>query len=186
MAYHKERQGRQEYPEYYPAWLAMNRRCNNTKNREYKDYGGKGVKVCEAWHFLNDSGYLNYVNWIMTQPDWKKLKLGSVVARKEIEGDYAPENCEIVTRQVSSQRRSTADFSSELVVEVRRYVRKNPATTLKELRDLYGFGTEASWSRMLSGRGWDNINAIEPPVDLRACRREQKTTQTDQPICELA
>lgn len=186
MAYHKEREGRQEYPEYYPAWLAMNRRCNNTKNREYPEYGGKGVKVCEAWHFLNDQGYLNYVNWIMEQPDRAKLKNGSVVARKKMEGDYTPENCEIVSRQVSSQRRRTSNFTPELVVAARRYVRKNPLTTLKDLCDRYGFGTEANWSRMLAGVGWDNINALEPPVNLRQLRRDQNNEQQDQRTCELA
>lgn len=162
-----------QYPEYYPAWLAMNRRCHNRRNREYEHYGALGVTVCDAWHFGNDKGYLNYVNWLLTQPNCEKLQKGWVVARRVIVGgSYTPENCEIVTRQTSSQRRRTSKFTNELVVEARRLVRQDPSITLKTLRDKYGFGTEACWSRMLSSVNWDNVNAIEPPINIRALRKQ--------------
>lgn len=31
-------------------WLNMMRRCYNSKNKYYKDYGGRGVTVCPRWH----------------------------------------------------------------------------------------------------------------------------------------
>jgi len=42
----------------YQAWISMRWRCNNPKN---KNYGGKGIKVCERWghsylNFLEDMG----------------------------------------------------------------------------------------------------------------------------------
>jgi len=44
----------------YGVWGAMKRRCYDEKNKHYKDYGGRGITVCERWHkfeyFLEDMG----------------------------------------------------------------------------------------------------------------------------------
>lgn len=64
---HKERlsamnrtHGKSATPEYH-AWHDMGRRCYNHKNQHYKDYGGRGISVCEQWRnsfetFLQDVG----------------------------------------------------------------------------------------------------------------------------------
>jgi len=50
----------QRTPEY-GTWSAMKERCNCTSNPRYKDYGGRGISVCERWsssfdEFLKDMG----------------------------------------------------------------------------------------------------------------------------------
>jgi hypothetical protein len=44
----------------HTAWAAMMQRCYNSKHKQYKDYGGRGIKVCKRWHkfenFLEDMG----------------------------------------------------------------------------------------------------------------------------------
>lgn len=35
--------------ELYRSWSAMKRRCTNPKDKNYKDYGGRGIKVCDRW-----------------------------------------------------------------------------------------------------------------------------------------
>lgn len=44
----------------YMAWDHMKQRCNNPKNPRYKDYGGRGIRVCNRWldfkNFLEDMG----------------------------------------------------------------------------------------------------------------------------------
>ena len=40
--------GLKHTPEY-EIWKSMKQRCNNPKNKQYKDYGGRGIGVCEEW-----------------------------------------------------------------------------------------------------------------------------------------
>jgi hypothetical protein len=48
-------------PELYVAWDSMKQRCLNPKNAAYKNYGARGITVCERWRgsfelFLADMG----------------------------------------------------------------------------------------------------------------------------------
>lgn len=173
----KNREGLKEYPAYYEAWRAMHRRCYNATHPEYPLYGGQGVTVCPEWHFDNTKGYLNYINWIMEQPNSDKLKQGWVVSRVRIMGNFAPSNCDIVTRQVSSQRRRTVKLTQGIIVEVRRAVKEDPSITYESLVTKYGFGTKAFWCRMLKGKSWDNMNAFEQPVDKTALLKARKSVE---------
>ena len=44
----------------YKTWSCLRDRCRNSKARDYKNYGGRGITVCERWdsfeNFLNDMG----------------------------------------------------------------------------------------------------------------------------------
>jgi hypothetical protein len=45
----------------YKSWQAMIARCTNPKHPHYKDYGGRGITICDAWRgsfpaFLADVG----------------------------------------------------------------------------------------------------------------------------------
>ena len=66
----------------YRSWSGMIQRCTNPKRGSYKHYGGKGVRVCEAWmtfeNFLADMG---------ARPE------GMSLDRIDVHGDYTPENC---------------------------------------------------------------------------------------------
>jgi hypothetical protein len=37
------------YTPLYNVWRGMKQRCNNPNNKDYRNYGGKGVKVCQQW-----------------------------------------------------------------------------------------------------------------------------------------
>ena len=44
----RELHGMNKTPEHQ-AWASMKQRCNNQNKREYKHYGGRGIKVCDEW-----------------------------------------------------------------------------------------------------------------------------------------
>lgn len=77
------------YDRIYPVWQAIIRRCENPDNDHYKDYGGRGISVCEEWHDPNKFAQWAYENGF--QPDAKR---GScTIERRDVNGDYCPENC---------------------------------------------------------------------------------------------
>ena len=74
--------GKTKTPEYY-AWNNMKSRCANKTHQAYKNYGGRGIEVCERWekfeNFLTDMG-------IRPSPVHS-------LERKNVNGNYEPNNC---------------------------------------------------------------------------------------------
>jgi hypothetical protein len=67
----------------YICWLNIKARCYNPKGTGYKNYGARGIKVCQRWldsfeNFLNDLG---------------RCPKGYEIERRNVDGDYSPENC---------------------------------------------------------------------------------------------
>ncbi len=75
---------------------AMLHRCYNESNRFYKNYGGRGITVCEEWKNSLESFY----EWAMSS-GWEK---GLSIDRKDNEGNYNPENCEWITISKNSSK----------------------------------------------------------------------------------
>lgn len=80
-------------PEYL-SWQGMIKRCNNKNDKFYKDYGGRGIKVCDEWlHdfeiFFRDMG---------PKPSRKYS-----IDRINNDGDYGPTNCRWVTTREQSR-----------------------------------------------------------------------------------
>lgn len=82
----------------YRAWDSMKQRCYNPKRRDYKNWGGRGIRVCAQWvvsfeHFLADMG---------SRPTPKHS-----LDRRDNDGHYTPDNCRWATlqEQMSNQQR---------------------------------------------------------------------------------
>lgn len=68
------------------SWDNMKQRCYNPKKHGYKNYGGRGIKVCDRW--LDPIfGFKYFVDDMGTRPD------GCSLDRIDTNGDYCPENC---------------------------------------------------------------------------------------------
>jgi hypothetical protein len=63
-------------------------RCTNPKVKSYKDYGGRGVTICDRW-----KDYANFLADMGERPD------GLTLDRKNVNGNYCPENCRWATRK---------------------------------------------------------------------------------------
>lgn len=90
-----------KYPtnrEYYSTWHDMIRRCYDTRRPAYKDYGGRGIKVCDRW--LNSLD--NYASDIGERPTPKHT-----LDRIDNDGDYEPSNVRWVTRAQQNKNRRT-------------------------------------------------------------------------------
>lgn len=92
-----QKHGQVNSPTYY-SWAGMKSRCLNQNDRRYKDYGGRGVQVCERWMdfrtFLEDMG---------ERPE------GLTLDRIDNNGNYEPSNCHWVGShlQAANKRNSS-------------------------------------------------------------------------------
>ena len=69
----------------YSIWLDMKKRCSNPKNKEYKNYGGRGIRVCNDWA----SDYVKFYEWAMINGYSDKLTLDRI----DVDKNYGPDNC---------------------------------------------------------------------------------------------
>lgn len=79
----------------YNIWKAMRQRCMNQKCKDYKYYGGRGIKICTRWDL-----FINFYEDMGDKPQGKSLD------RIDNNGDYTPFNCKWSTQkeQVNNSR----------------------------------------------------------------------------------
>lgn len=69
----------------YNIWNAMKQRCNNPNTEGFKNYGGRGIKVCEEW----EKDVKSFHDWAINNGYEDNLTL----ERNDINGNYEPFNC---------------------------------------------------------------------------------------------
>ena len=84
--------GRMDEDTLYNTFISMHERCENKKHINYKNYGGKGICVCEEWH--RKGGFPNFKKWAI-ENGWTN---GLTIDRIENDKGYCPANCRWVTR----------------------------------------------------------------------------------------
>lgn len=72
----------------YSIHANMKYRCNNENCHAYKDYGGRGIKVCEEWNNI-ENGFKNFYKWAISTG----YKDGLSIDRIDNDKGYSPENC---------------------------------------------------------------------------------------------
>lgn len=78
----------------YSSWEAMTSRCNNPNHISYKDYGGRGITICERW-----SEFDNFL-W-----DMGERPIGKTLDRIDVNGNYEPSNCRWATPLEQNQNK---------------------------------------------------------------------------------
>lgn len=86
---------RGELPSTYKTWQHIKDRCFNPKNKAYKNYGGRGISVCDRW--------LKFENFLEDMGDRPSPKL--TLDRRDNDGNYCKENCRWVTRKIQNNNK---------------------------------------------------------------------------------
>ncbi len=78
----------------YRVWRCMIQRCHDPANQAYKNYGGRGIYVCDEWR--NDCRA--FYEWGLANGHADDLEID----RRDNNHGYSPDNCRFVTREVNA------------------------------------------------------------------------------------
>lgn len=78
----------------------MRYRCYNKNSKDYQNYGGRGITICDEWLDPYE-GYERFVEWSLNNG----YKKGLEIDRKDNDGNYTPENCRWVTRSENQRNK---------------------------------------------------------------------------------
>ena len=85
--------GKSHLPEY-SIWCAIKNRCNNPNDKDYKYYGGRGIRICKSW----DKDFESFFNFLGVRPF-----IGAEIDRINNDGNYKPGNVRWATHKQQMQ-----------------------------------------------------------------------------------
>lgn len=126
----------------YNVWCAMRNRCQNHNQKSYKDYGAKGITVCDKWQ--NFEGFYEDMG--------ESYKEGLTIERIKLHVGYCKENCTWITKDEQALNKSNVimvTYNGETLplITVCRQLNLKPRSIYYRLR-----------------RGWSVEKALNTPV----------------------
>lgn len=133
------------------SWQMMKQRCYNTSYTQYKDYGGRGIKVCDRWQ--GKYGFRNFLE------DMGKRPSGCSLDRINNDGDYMPDNCKWSTRY---EQANNTRFNRVLEYKGEKH-------TMSEWARIKFFPPYLLYNRLMTYK-WTLERALETPLKKKTRR----------------
>ncbi|MCK5606522.1 hypothetical protein KAR91_31760 [Candidatus Pacearchaeota archaeon] len=128
----------------YAVWKDMRTRCYNPDAHAFKDYGARGITVCDRW---KDS-FLNFI------ADMGERPKGYTLERIDNDGNYIAKNCTWASRAQQARNRRNTKLSEEKVAHIRRLSKG----ALSQARIARMFGVRRTTvCRILTGKRWKGV-----------------------------
>ena len=96
------------YSRVYRCWSSMKQRCFNKKDSNYRNYGGRGISICDEWK--ND--FMSFYNWATKNGYSDKL----TIDRIDNNGNYEPKNCrwtDMKTQSNNTRKTNIIEYNGE-------------------------------------------------------------------------
>lgn len=140
----------------YWAWSKMIDRCKNKKLKQYDDYGGRGITVCERW--------LSFENFYADMGDRPS---GMMLERVDNDGNYEPSNCRWATREEQNRNRRNNSYIE--------YQGKRIQVT--ECARILGISKSAFLMRVK--RGWQTPDLFRKMTRIRRMKFKRNTAKKE-------
>ncbi len=139
----------------YRVWAGMKRRCYYRNDKSYKNYGGRGIHICDEW--VND--FVNFYNWAI-QNGYEE---GLTIERINNDENYSPNNCTWIPKseQVNNRRNCIL------------YTYNNKTQNLKQWCDELNLDYGLMHDRIRS-KGWSFERAISTPCNIKKRNNKSK------------
>lgn len=145
---------RMSYTRVYKTWQGLKSRCTYERDPYYKNYGGKGITVCDEWMHNFNAFYM----WAVANGYSDDL----TIDRIDVNGNYEPTNCRFVNRKTQANNRTNnriityhneshtlAEWSGILGIKYE---------TLAARLNKYKWSVEQAFSTKSQPRGWNLQN----------------------------
>ena len=143
----------------YKVWQGMRRRCYDKKCANFKNYGKRGIRVCEEW-----SNYIPFRDFMLSLGYDESLPHGvQTLERIDVNGNYEPSNCRLATKQEQNLNKRNNHFVTY----------KGVTKTITELANKYKLDAEVLMNR-INNYGYTIEEAIEKPI--RHCPHKNAPT----------
>lgn len=138
----------------YSKYAGILRRCYNKNEKCYKNYGGRGISVCDEWL----SSFVSFYEWAINNG----YQEGLSIDRIDNNGDYCPENCRWVDNKTQANNRRSN----------RLYTMNGETKNLSQWCKQYGMEYTVVRNRIVK-HGWPFEEAITYKDDARKVKRRQ-------------
>ena len=133
----------------YDVWSSMKHRCLNLKATSYKDYGGRGITICNEW-----LEFIPFRDWSLNNGYADNLQINRI----NNNGNYEPTNCNWITHSENMKNRrkpKTEKLTSEIANKIRElYIIEG--WTQKQLAEKYNVSI-ALISSIINNKRWRNL-----------------------------
>lgn len=131
----------------YKIYHAMLTRTKNPNHSEYKNYGGRGIIVCDEW--LGEDGYKNFKEWALKNGYRDDLSIDRI----NVNSNYEPSNCRWATRKEQADNKTTTI----------RITYNNETRTLNEWSKILNISRQNLYNRLYTCK-WSVEKAFTTPV----------------------
>lgn len=138
----------------FHVWWAMMERCTNKNSKSYKNYGGRGISVCDEW--LDST---TFFNWALSSG----YEEGLTIERIDVNDGYKPSNCKWVTKKEQARNKTNS-----FIVEI-----DGESKCLAEWCEIYEINYFTVHQR-IAKLGWSPIKALTTPISKRTARKESR------------